>query len=240
MGRAVRLAALLLAALVLAQAAGTAEAGRWRFLPRLSRPAAPRGPGTVTANGARYRPGKVSGTLARKAGGKTIMAVARGRDGGAYARDLRDTVEVLFQPRASGYGHILVRIGEQVYDMPNASGARSQSFKSALRYVNSPMYGFVFDSTPQRVAELDKAFRTLVASRPRFSSFGSGPDGFSCAAFVTHILSSQAPELQIDLGIGAVGLASGLLRGGAHQALTLYGSAASEAGSESFRFERLD
>lgn len=238
--RALRLLAPVVAALLLAHAPGSAEAGRWRLLSRLTRPATPRGPGTVGANGARYRPAAVSGTLAHKARGKPIMAVGRGGDARAYARDLRDTVEVLFQPRASDYGHVLVRIGEQVYDMPNSFGARAQPFHQALRWVHSPMYGFVFDSTPQRVAELDKAFRALIASRPRFSPSGSGPDTFSCAAFVSHILESRAPELRVGLSIAASGLASDLLRGGAHQALTLYGSAASEAGSDSFTFERIE
>ncbi len=230
----------LVFAVALLQAPGAADAGRFRLLSRLARPAAPRGPGTVAANGARYRPGRVGGALSRKAGGRPVMAVAGERAARAYARDLRDTVEILFQPRASDYGHMLVRIGEQVYDMPSSFGPRAQRFHEALRYVHSPMYGFVFDSTPQRIAQLDRAFRALIASRPAFSSFGSGPDGYSCAAFVTSILSSRAPELQIGPGIAATSVASDLLGGGGYQGLTLYGSAAGEAGSESFTFERLE
>jgi len=164
----------------------------------------------------------------------------RDRDAQSYARDLRDTVEILFQPRASSYGHMLVRIGEQIYDMPDSFGPRAQSFQDAVRWVHSPMYGFVFDSTPERVAELDRAYRDLIASRPPFSSFGSGPDGYSCAAFVTSVLASKAPELNIGRSVGAIGLASDLLQGGGHQALTLYGDAVRQSGSESFTFERLE
>ncbi len=234
--RALRLLLPLAVALAVCPAA---EAGRWQLLPRITRPA-PRGPGTVAAGGLRHRAGKVSRALARKARGRTILAVARDRQAQSYARDLRDTVEILFQPRASSYGHMLVRIGERIYDMPDSFGPRAQSFEDAVRWVHSPMYGFVFDSTPQRVAELDRAFRDLVASRPAFSPMGSGPDGYSCAAFVTSVLASRAPELNIGMTVGAIGLASHLLSGGGHQALTLYGDAARDAGSESFAFERIE
>lgn len=239
-GRSIWLLAALVAGLLVALPS-SAGAGRFNIFSRLTRPARPSGPATVAANGARYRPSKVSGALARRLGGRSVMAVGRGgRQGKAYARDLGDTVEILFQPHASSFGHVLVRIGQQVYDMPNAMGARSQSFDSMLRWIHSPMYGFVFDSTPERVAELDRAFKSFIASRPAFSTMGSGPDGYSCAAFVTSVLASKAPELQIGLEVGATTFASGLFRAGSHQAVTLYGSAADQAGSESFRFERLD
>lgn len=221
---ATRLVTALVVALALLSAPAASAAGRLG----------------VVSNAARYRAVKVSRALARKARGRPVMTVARERDARSYARDLRDTVEILFQPRASDYGHVLVRIGEAVYDMPNAFGARAQKFHEVLRYVHSPMYGFVFDSTPQRIAELDLAFRRLIASRPAFSPSGSGPDGFSCASFVTSILSSRAPELRVGLGIAATGVASDLLGDGAHQAMTLYGTAAAEAGSETFSFERLE
>jgi hypothetical protein len=149
------------------------------------------------------------------------------------------TIEVLFQPEASSYGHLLVRVGDRMFDYGNPMSLRDQDFASAMRFVRSPMYGFVLESTAERVDEVQAAFRELIASRPAFSSSGGG-DSYSCASFVTSILKDFAPELRIDRSVSAVGVARRMLNRSDVGAIALYGRAAEDAASERFTFAKLE
>jgi hypothetical protein len=230
------LAPLAIAVAVAVALPGAAEAQR---RPAAADQARARPAASVAAAAARHRPAQVSPTLQRKVGGRPILMATRD-SAAAYARDLRDTIEVLFAPRASEYGHLYVRVGERLYDLPGPWGARAQAFGDAMRWVNSPMYGFVFDSTPEEVAAVDGAFRALIASRPRFSVYGTGPGEFSCAGFCTAVLQDRVPALRIGLSAGAIDTAARLFRSGLHQGVTIYGSATARTGDDGFSFERLE
>jgi hypothetical protein len=152
---------------------------------------------------------------------------------------MKHSVEVLFMPNASSYGHILVRVGTRMYDMPGPGGARKQNFTDAMRWVNSHAYGFVYARTEAQIASLQTEFEAFANAGHGFSMAGAGPTKFSCAGFVTAALKKHAPELGIGLNVGAISAANRILRSGNHDAVTLYGSAAGEAGKADFKFLKL-
>ena len=131
------------------------------------------------------------------------MAVSKAQ-AGPYAKAMKNSIEVLFEPTASVYGHLLVRVGERLYDFPGPWGTRNQKFSTAMRYVNSHAYGFVYPRTAKQIQKLQREFEKFANAGHRFSEFGSGPTEFSCAAFVTSVLKTHAPDLKIGLNVGAI------------------------------------
>lgn len=216
------------------------DADAQRRAPRRAEARQSQGQSSVASRAARYRPQQVSNRLQQKLGEKKLMAVRNGDDARRYKEDMKDTVEVLFMPSASSYGHLLVRVGDRAYDLPGSFGARTLDVER-LSSTGRDMYGFVFESTRQGVAELQRDFEAFIATNPKFSMSGSGSGGcYSCAGFVTHVLSTKAPELQVGLSASAVGSARRLLNTDMAAAVTLYGRAADAAGSDDFRFEKLE
>ncbi len=185
-----------------------------------------------------FKPAKVSAGLKAALRGKKIMVAPKLRTG-KYAKAMKNSVEVIFMPHASSYGHILVRVGDRLYDMPGPGGARNQKFESAMRWVNSAGYGFVYARTSSQITKLQREFESFANAGHGFSISGAGPTTFSCAGFVTAALKEHAPELKIGLSVGAIGAARRILQAGTHDAITLYGQAAGQAGSADFKFEKL-
>ncbi len=185
-----------------------------------------------------FKPQTVSAALKASTKGKTIMVAPKNKTAD-YAKAMKNSVEVLFQPNASSYGHLLVRVGTRMYDMPGPGGARKQNFSDAMRWVNSHTYGFVYARTETQITNLQREFEAFANAGHGFSMAGGGPTKFSCAGFITAALKKHAPELGIGLSVGAIGAASRLLRSGQHDAVTLYGSAAGEAGKADFKFLKL-
>ncbi|MCP4448636.1 MAG: hypothetical protein GY811_25360 [Myxococcales bacterium] len=185
-----------------------------------------------------FKPTTVSAGLKASLRGKPLMVAPKAKTG-EYARAMKNSVEIMFMPHASSYGHLLVRVGDRMYDMPGPSGARNQNFSDAMRWVNSAGYGFVYARTSQQIAKLKQKFETFANAGHGFSMAGSGPTNFSCAGFVTAALKEHAPELKVGLSVGAIGAARRLLNSGSHDAVTLYGNAAGEAGNADFKFLKL-
>lgn len=146
-------------ALVAALAGGghDADAQRVRPTKAVRAPAAPK---ASLANTANFRPAKVSTALQTKLRGKTLMVAPKAKTG-AYATAMKNSVEVMFMPHASNYGHLLVRVGERLYDMPGPGGARNQRFSDAMSWVHSPAYGFVYARSSQQSRFCRDNLRTL-------------------------------------------------------------------------------
>ena len=189
-------------------------------------------------NTAAFKPKTVSASLQASLRGKTRMVAPKSKTGD-YAKAMKNSVEILFEPHASNYGHLLVRVGTRMYDMPGPGGARKQNFSDAMRWVNSHAYGFVYARSSKQIESLQREFEAFANAGHGFSIAGSGPTKFSCAGFVTSALQKHAPELKIGLSVGAIGAARRLLNSGSHDAVTLYGSAAGEAGKADFKFFKL-
>jgi len=185
-----------------------------------------------------FKPTTVGAGLKASLRGKPLMVAPKAKTG-EYAKAMKNSVEIMFMPHASSYGHLLVRVGERIYDMPGPSGARNQKFSDAMRWVNSAGYGFVYARTTDQINKLQEKFEAFANAGHGFSISGSGPTSFSCAGFVTAVLKDHAPELKVGLSVGAIGAARRLLQSGSHDAVTLYGQAAGEAGKADFSFEKL-
>jgi hypothetical protein len=190
-------------------------------------------------NTAAFKPAKVGASLQASLKGKSLMVAPKNKTGD-YAKAMKNSVEIMFQPNASSYGHLLVRVGTRMYDMPGPGGARKQNFKDAMRWVNSHAYGFVYARTTKQIETLQREFEAFANAGHGFSISGGGPTKFSCAGFVTAALQKHAPELKVGLSVGAIGAARRLLASGSHDAVTLYGSAAGEAGKADFKFLKLE
>jgi len=200
-------------------------------------------PGAVVAKTAKlnttaFHPASVGTSLKTSLRGKQVMVAPKAKVG-EYAKAMQNSVEIMFQPNASSYGHILVRVGGRMYDMPGPSGARRQNFTDAMRWVNSHAYGFVYARTPAQIETLQREFEAMANAGHGFSIAGTGPTKFSCAGFITAALRDHAPDLKVGLSAGAISAARQLLRSGSHDAVTLYGSAAGEAGKADFQFLKL-
>lgn len=185
-----------------------------------------------------FKPVKIGTGLMSAARGKPVMVAPRDKTA-AYAKAMKNSVEIMFMPHASSYGHLLVRVGERIYDMPGPGGARRQDFGRAMTWVNSASYGFVYARTEAQVQKLQEKFEAFANAGHGFSMAGAGPTKFSCAGFVTAALKEHAPELKIGISVGAIGAARRLLQSGNHDAVTLYGRAVAEAGKADFGFEKL-
>ena len=205
-----------------------------RVLPAKAKATAP----VQLTGAARFKPTNISAPLKSALRGKTLMVTPKSK-AGAYAREMKNSVEVMFQPNASSYGHILVRVGERIYDMPGPGGARNQHFVDAMQRVHSPAYGFVYARSSQQIATLQRGFEEFANAGHGFSVAGVGPTKFSCAGFVTAALRQHAPDLEVGLSAGAISAASHLLRNGKYDAITLYGTAAEQAGHADFKFLKL-
>jgi len=191
------------------------------------------------ANVSRFIHNNVNTNLKTTLRNKTLLVVPK-KEVREYSLRMKNSVEIMFQPKASPEGHLLVRVGERFYDFPSPSGVRAQNFANAMRYVNSHAYGFVFMRTTHEIGQLQQAFEAFANDRSKsFSMFGVGPTKFSCAGFVTSMLREHAPELKISLSAGAVSAAQHLLSSGTHDAVTLYGAAANDAKQGQFAFLRL-
>tara|TARA_R110002096_G_scaffold433381_2_gene652010 strand:- start:58764 stop:59504 length:741 start_codon:yes stop_codon:yes gene_type:complete len=185
-----------------------------------------------------FKPTTVGAGLKASLRGKPLMVAPKAKTA-EYAKAMKNSVEVMFMPHASSYGHLLVRVGERIYDMPGPSGARNQKFSDAMRWVNSAGYGFVYARTTDQIGKLQQEFEAFANAGHKFSMAGGGPTSFSCAGFVTAVLKDHAPELKVGLSVGAISAARRLLQSGTHDAVTLYGQAAGEAGRADFTFAKL-
>jgi hypothetical protein len=151
----------------------------------------------------------------------------------------KDTVELIFSPHASSYGHMYVRVGDRLLDLHGPWGARNDSFKQQIGYGSSAMYGFTFKVGKKRVASLLTEYKKLISSNPKFDEYGSGKC-FSCASFVTSILQSHAPELMVRNSVSAIGVGASLLRSSKVDGVTLYRAAANKASNSDFSFDKID
>lgn len=226
-----------IALLALVGLSSTADAqGRVRGTQTATTPRA-----TVTArapklNTKAFAPKKVSASLTSSLRGKKLM-VTPAHKTSEYTKAMQNSVELIYMPNFGSTGHTLIRVGDRLFD--HVGPARNQSFKEVMATVRSPAYGFVFSRTTGQVAQLKAEFEAMANAGHGFSYTGSGPTTFSCAGFITHVLKKHAPELEIGLGIGAIGVAGRVLRSGTHDAVTLYGTAATQAGDASFKFLKL-
>ncbi len=183
-----------------------------------------------------FAPPKVGTALQASLRGKKVMVAPRHMTGD-YAKAMKNSVELIYMPKFGDTGHTLIRVGDRLFD--HVGPARNQSFKDVMARVNSPAYGFVFAQTTGQIAKLKQEFERMATAGHGFSYTGSGPTTFSCAGFITHVLKTHAPELEIGLSIGAISAAGGVLRHGKHDAVTLYGEAVQQAGNADFKFLKL-
>jgi hypothetical protein len=234
----------LCCALVLTAHVPSADADlRGLFTRRAAQPAAN---ATFKERAKAFQKAPVSPTTKSKANNKLIMTVKKGQQK-QYAKSMKDTVEVIFAPGASRYGHLYIRVGERLYDVPGGRGPgglkgpaifNNRAFKDKRFW--GATYGFVFKSNPGEVAKLQKEYEAVAKSGAQFSIAGTGCGSYSCAGFVTSVLNSKAPQLQIGKSGGAISASRSLLRSGKHDAITLYSSAVDAAKGESFSFEKIE
>jgi hypothetical protein len=206
--------------------------------PRVRRVAKPAVKASKLRGTAAYKVKTVGAALKASVGKRKLMAVPKSKTA-AYAKSMKNSVEVIFEPNASSYGHVLVRVGKRIYDMPGPWGARNQNFSTAMKYVNSHAYGFVYARTAKQITRLQKGFDALTNAGHAFDMVGTGPTSFSCAGFVTAGLKAHAPELKISLTGGAIHAAELMLRSSKPDAVTLYGRAINDAGKANFKFKKL-
>lgn len=183
------------------------------------------------------RPGKA---VAKKARGKPVLSVPA-QDVPAYTAAVQaDTVEILFKPDEL-YGHVFVRVGDRILDQTR-DGVRDRDFSEVYSHAKSPTYGMVFRVGPARVSRLLAAYRALAATKPRYHEDGNGRRScsYSCAGYLTSVLTVLEPELGMTLTAGAIPMARKILRTGTYEALSLYGAAAGEASLDEFSFLQLD
>lgn len=213
-----------------------ADAQRFRLRPAKAKAAKTTTTGKLPTQA--FKPATVGAGLKAALRGKPVMVAPKNKTKD-YQKAMKNSVEIMFMPHASSYGHLLVRVGDRLYDMPGPSGARNQNFSDAMRWVNSAGYGFVYARTSKQIESLQKEFEAFANAGHGFSIAGSGPTEFSCAGFVTSALQRHAPELKVGLSVGAIGAARRLLSSGSHDAVTLYGRAVDEAGNADFQFAKL-
>lgn len=132
-----------------------------------------------------------------------------------YAQSfLSDTVEVMFKPDASQYGHILVRAGDYIYDLGNVRFARARPFMQTMSSEWGEVYGFLFKSNPQDIATVKQILADKVAQVQRgeiqFTVSGTGATE-NCAEFVSSVLETEMPYLGIPRSYGAIGMCRTLL-----------------------------
>jgi hypothetical protein len=171
-----------------------------------------------------------------KIGKKQLLTVPTAKSA-EYTAKAKNSVEVIFTPHSSQYGHIWVRVGNRIFDLP---GPHSHGRNKEFRTPYETGYGFVHHTTPKQIEKLQRGFDALIAGRPKFSEVGGGQNNtFSCASFVTSVLQRHAPELNVNLSMSAVSVAKRLLTNGSHDAVTLYGDAINKVGNANFEFTRL-
>lgn len=217
----------------LATSSNTAEAQRVRpARTATAKPAAVKKAAVLKAFKAKNPGSSVLG----KIGNKQLLAVTSAKSA-EYTAKAKNSVEVIFTPHSSQYGHIWVRVGTRIFDLP---GPHSHGRNNAFRTPYEAGYGFVHHTTPQQIEKLQRGFDALIAGRPKFSEYGGGQNNtFSCASFVTSVLKRHAPELNVNLSMSAVSVAKRLLTSGSHDAVTLYGDAINKVGNANFEFVRL-
>ncbi len=217
----------------LATSSGTAEAQRVRTTrtTTTAKPAAKKA--AVLKSFAAKNPGA---SILRKIGNKQLLTVPSAKSAD-YTVKAKNSVEVIFTPHSSQYGHIWVRVGNRIYDLPGPhSHGRNKEFRTPFE----TGYGFVHHTTPQQIEKLQRGFDALIAGRPKFSEYGSGQNNtFSCASFVSSVLARHAPELKVNLSMSAVSVAKRLLTSGTHDAVTIYGNAINQVSGANFEFVRL-
>ncbi len=217
----------------LATSSSTAEAQRVRpARAAVAKPAAVKKAAVLKAFTAK-NPGA---SILRKIGNKQLLTVKSDKSA-AYTAKAKNSVEVIFTPHSSQYGHIWVRVGNRIFDLP---GPHSHGRNREFRTPYETGYGFVHHTTPKQIEKLQRGFDALIAGQPRFSEYGGGQNNtFSCASFVTSVLQRHAPELKVNLSMSAVSVAKRLLTSGRHDAVTLYGDAINQVASANFEFVRL-
>jgi len=153
-----------------------------------------------------------------------------------------DTIEILFQPRASKWGHLLIRVGDRIYDYGNANLIRNRNFINANRFYtgDSPMYGFVFEVTQEKIPQIQEAFENAIKNRMPFSEHG-GEGTENCTSFVTKRLQEVVPELGIFQSVNAKSVSREFLRTKTNvKMLTIYhNSSDSLVAKGDFQFEKL-
>ena len=156
-----------------------------------------------------------------------------------------DSIEIIFRPGASEWGHIHLRAGDKVFDLGGARFARADKLHTASAVLRGDSYGFVFGMSPTTVNQLKSNLETKVAraktGQLRFSFKPWQERGDSCETFIARTLREIAPELGVyQSGFrGATGLGKWGLKSDKLEALTIY-SPRDIAASENFTFQKLD
>ncbi len=218
---------------VLATGSSTAEAQRVRpARAAKAKPAAVKKAAVLKS----FKAKNPGASILSKIGKKQLLTVPTAKSA-EYTAKAKNSVEVIFTPHSSQYGHIWVRVGNRIFDLP---GPHSHGRNKEFRTPYETGYGFVHHTTPKQIEKLQRGFDALIAGRPKFSEFGGGQNNtFSCASFVTSVLQRHAPELKVNLSMSAVSVAKRLLTSGSHDAVTIYGGAINQVASPNFEFVRL-
>jgi len=168
-------------------------------------------------------------------------------EAGRYAQGLPPSVEVIFRPDASEWGHAHVRVGEMVYDLGAAYFARATPMRSA-GWLDRDAYGFVFSCTAEQQARLQQVYGDKVRKIQRGELKYQlkpwetpTPQGENCETFVVSTLCQHLPELGMyppTRYAGATGLARFCLSSRKLEAVTIY-STQDPAASEGFAFRKV-
>lgn len=190
-----------------------------------------------------------SAALQHRVRQRPIIRIQDEFDVDPYVNKLADTIEIIFRPDASEWGHAHIRAGDHVYDLGGSYFARALRLDDGVDLLMRESYGFVFASTPQTVAALKQTYGDKVArlnagtlqyqlrpwETPR-------PEGENCETFVTNTLRELVPELNVYSATqyrGAIGLARWGLAHPQLQAVTIY-SPRNIASDETFIFRKLE
>ncbi|MCA9668069.1 MAG: hypothetical protein KC503_20865, partial [Myxococcales bacterium] len=189
----------------------------------------------------------ISQALSRRARGRPVITLPGKQQVRSYCEAFKhDTIEIIFRPHASEWGHIHLRAGDTVYDLGGSRFARADKLPDASSVVRGAAYGFVFGMSRETISQLkrqlDDKVRKAKSGELRFSYKPWQEQGHSCETFITSTLRELTPALGVyrsgfrgATGLGKWGLSSDKL-----EAITLYGASSDKATRERFAFDKLD
>lgn len=118
----------------------------------------------------------------------------------------KDTIEVLYSPETSPYGHMLLRVGtgpDSVFELGFVGSATIANFHDRQLATPRVTYGCVMRLSPRKLATLKAEMKTRVARARwdllRYELDGNSASEQNCVSFVTQALGDVAPELNVPL-----------------------------------------
>jgi len=191
----------------------------------------------------------VCASLLRRAAGKPVLKVRDRVEAARLATTLPNSLEIIFRPGPSEWGHAHIRVGDRVYDLGAANFARNDQFLATSWFPREEAYGFVFSCDEGTRCSLQATYadkvRKLKAGVLKYQLRPwetPAPQGENCETFVANTLRQLCPGLGLYPAghyAGATGLARWCLASPKLEGVTIY-SGTDAAAQDTFKLRRLE